>query len=164
MMIGDQCTLGNTEKENIKRDMREQFHLVLMKSSYSFTANLAAEMKEASQAPPPSPATLHRMKISSANKNNSGSDYDSEYDTRDGMESTVSLPTIGTRPGTRGEPKFADSGIEEQDEKDDSQGRMKVSIVISVEDEMGRHIDVNIEDEAGGQMDVETPGELTFDL
>ena len=54
--------------------------------------------------------------------------------------------------------KVADSGIEEQDEGDDDD-RMKVSIVISVEDEMGRHIDVNIEDEAG-QIDVEKPGEI----
>lgn len=116
-------------------------------------------LKQSSQTnvPPPSPATLHRMKIS-ANKNNSGSDYDSEYDTRDGVESTVSLPTISTRPGTRAEHKVADSGIEEQDEGDEDD-RMKVSIVISVEDEMGRHIDVNIEDEAG-QIDVEKPGEI----
>ncbi|XP_072031860.1 uncharacterized protein [Amphiura filiformis] len=114
-------------------------------------------LKQSSQVavPPPSPATIHRMKISSANKNNSGSDYDSEIDTRDGVESTISLPTIGTRPGTRAtEHKLADSGIEEQDEGDDADGRMKVSIVISVEDEMGRHIDVDIEDEAG-QIEVE---------
>ena len=54
--------------------------------------------------------------------------------------------------------KVADSGIEEQDEGDEDD-RMKVSIVISVEDEMGRHIDVNIEDEAG-QIDIEKPGEI----
>ncbi len=63
---------------------------------------------------------------------------------RDGVESTVSLPTIGTRPGTRAEHKMVDSGIEEQDEGDDNKdaGMSKVAIVISVEDEMGRHVDI----------------------